>query len=183
MPDPDYDRYERALARAVKFERLHDPFNALEWASMALHLLPGDAVALRHKEKALAEIRRLHSGPDTERHPTLSLSEQEEFEKHLLLAESFLSNGARNLAIREIKKARIIAPGHIMLKRLENLAGIESGDIADATYLIRRIAVARSLAENGLNEKALAVANGLLTDYGPLPEITDLIKELSDNDL
>jgi len=208
MPDSDYDRYEQALALAVKFERLRDPFNALEWASMALYRLPGDAVALRHKEKALAEIQRLRSGPDTGSHPTLPLSEQEEFEKHLLLAESFLSNGAGNLAIRELKKARLIAPGHVMLTRLENMAGIgpdntsrsENPDVSaseadcygscdprsrenDTTVLIRRIAVARSLAKNGLSEKALAIANELLTAYGPLPQITGLIEKLSDNDL
>ncbi len=119
----DYAKYEEAIARAIEFERRRDPHNALEWSVIALHLVPDDPVALRHKARAEHEIAQMHSVSDLHT-PPLSLSDQEAIEKHLLLAESFLANGVKTLAIRELQRAIKIHPYHPHLLRLCRQAGI-----------------------------------------------------------
>lgn len=124
MPDSDNSKYEEAIARAIDFERRQDPFNALEWSCVALRFLPSDPVALRHKSRAEQEILRLKNNPSAVLPISLSITEREALEKHMLLAESFLANGVKTLAVKELQKAIKIFPNHPHLQRLCEEVGI-----------------------------------------------------------
>lgn len=199
MPDADYSKYEEALARAIRFERRHEPHNALEWCIVALRFQPDDPVAIRHKIRAEQEIERQSSGQNPI--PVqLSLAQQETLDRYLLLAESFIANRAISQAARQLKKASALSPGHPEVVRLCQIAKIELADMPDndeyaespeengyedaapkgkedKTLLIRRLAVAKALQKSGSFEGARNVLHGLLDTFGPLPEITALLKE------
>lgn len=196
MDDNSYSRYEEAIARALRFQRRHDPYNTLEWCIIALRYLPDDTVALRHKARAEAEIAGLQTSPGAEE-LLLTVDQQQQLDSHLLKAESYITNGAMTLARRELAKAAEIAPHYPHLRRLAAQIGYESelsdnsapapsaydeerpADKEDKSLLIRRLAVAKTLIKSGQTDAAKNVLQKLKENFGNLTEIEQILDSIS----